>query len=55
MNAETIKNAVADSGYKQKYIAEKIGITPTYLNNILNGKRPLKLHIEKKIVELLGL
>lgn len=49
-----LKQKIFDAGLKQKFIAEKIGITPEHLNMMLNGKITLSEEIRNKINDLLS-
>lgn len=49
-----LKLKINQSGLKQKFIAEKIGITPEHLNQMLNGKITLSEEIRNKINDLLS-
>lgn len=48
MNKTTIKK-IKESGYKQEYLAMKIGITPNYLSMCINGARTLAGHKEAEL------
>lgn len=48
---EKIKN----SGFKKKYIAKKIGITPNYLHLCMTGQRTLSGRKEDSLLKLLAL
>lgn len=50
-----LKSAIAKRGLKQNYVARKIGITPNYLGQILNGKHKLSADIAIKAAQVLGL
>jgi len=39
MKTDNLIKLIKDTGLKNKYIAEKLGITPVYLSFILNGSR----------------
>ena len=39
---KTLKQIIAETGLKQKFIARKIGLHPTYLSQLLNGRRPFR-------------
>lgn len=49
-----LKERVVKSGLKQIKIAEAIGITPEYLNQMLNGKATMSDEIERKIKDVLS-
>ena len=44
-----IIDKIKKSGYKKKYLAEKIGVTQSYLSMCITGKRNMS---EKKQTEL---
>jgi plasmid maintenance system antidote protein VapI len=48
-----LKERIVKSGIKQTKIAELIGITPEYLNLMINGKQPMSEEIRNKINEVL--
>lgn len=50
----SLKEKIFNAGFKQKFIAEKIGITPEHLNQMLNGKISMSEDIRNKINELLS-
>lgn len=52
---EEIIEKIQNSGFKKKYIAHKIGITPTYLHLCMTGKRTLSGRKEEKLLNLLAL
>lgn len=41
MAAKKLKEAIEASGIKQKFIAEKVGISETALSAMLNGKQKI--------------
>ena len=41
MSSESLKKAVEDSGYKQNFIAEKVGVSEQTLSAILNGRQKI--------------
>lgn len=41
MSSESLKKAVEDSGYKQNFIAEKVGVSEQALSAILNGRQKI--------------
>lgn len=51
---EDILNLIEASGFKKKFIAEKIGITPVYFSMCLKGTRELSRKKERKLLELLS-
>jgi len=46
-------NRITASGYKKKYIALTIGITPVYLSMCMSGKRNLSKSKTEKIKAIL--
>lgn len=50
-----LKSVIDKRGLKQNYVARKIGITPNYLGQILNGKRKLSADVAIKAAQVLGL
>lgn len=53
MDAEIVKK-IEESGFKKKYIAKKIDITPAYLRLCMIGERNLSGRKEQKLIELLS-
>ena len=50
-----LKSVIDKRGLKQNYVAQKIGITPNYLGQILNGNRKLSADVAIKAAQVLGL
>ena len=50
-----LKSVIDNRGLKQNYVAQKIGITPNYLGQILNGNRKLSTDVAIKAAQVLGL
>ena len=50
-----LKSVIDKRGLKQNYVARKIGITPNYLGQILNGNRKLSTDVAIKAAQVLGL
>lgn len=50
-----LKSVIDKRGLKQNYVAQKIGITPNYLGQILNGNRKLSTDVAIKAAQVLGL
>jgi|GEM_PF-5695501 len=48
-----LKERITKSGLKQTKIAEIIGVTPEYLNLMINGKQSMSEDIRNKINEVL--
>ena len=40
--ADNIKNIIAEKGLKQGFVAEKAGLSPTDLSNLLNGRKIIR-------------
>jgi len=45
---------VRASGFKVNFLAEKIGVNPAQLTMALNGRRPLPIGKEEKLIEFLS-
>lgn len=50
---EDVKTRIKKCGFKQKYLSNKLGITPNYLSMCLNGKRTLSGDKLQKLKELI--
>lgn len=48
-----LKSEIETRGLKKKYIASKIGITPNYLGQVLNGSRTLSTDVAIKASQIL--
>ena len=48
-----MKQKIKQSGLKQKYIADKIGMHPSSLSRCLNKSSPMSDEIKKKINKIL--
>ena len=53
MTAVKLKEAISKSGLKQKFIAEKIGISEAALSTMLNGNQKIDVDTFFSIVEVL--
>ena len=54
-NANSIlKEELEIRGLKQKFVAENIGVTTTYLSQLLNGSRNLSVEIAIKMARFLN-
>lgn len=54
-NANSIlKEELESRGLKQKFVAENIGVTTTYLSQLLNGSRNLSVEIAIKTARFLN-
>ena len=49
-----VANAIRECGLKQYEVAEKLNYTPTYLSNIVNGRRPVTPEFAEKLCKLLN-
>lgn len=49
-----LKSEIDDRGIKTKFIANKIGINPNYLGQVLNGSRPLSMNVAVNVSQVLG-
>lgn len=49
-----LKSEIDDRGIKTKFIANKIGISPNYLGQVLNGSRPLSMNVAVNVSQALG-
>jgi transcriptional regulator with XRE-family HTH domain len=50
---DTIKHKIKFSGYKKKYIAERLKISPNYLSMCLKGKRNLSEEKKNELKNIL--
>lgn len=55
MNNEQIKNKIKEKGYKLKFVAEKLNLTPYGLSLKLDGKNDFKWSEVVKISNILNL
>lgn len=54
-NANSIlKKELQDKGLKQKFVAENVGVTTTYLSQLLNGSKNLSVEIAIKVARFLN-
>ena len=49
-----LNSEIKNRGLKKKYIASKIGITPNYLGQVLNGSKSLSTDVAIKASQVLG-
>ncbi|WP_278930654.1 helix-turn-helix domain-containing protein [Limosilactobacillus oris] len=49
-----LKSEIDDRGIKTKFIANKIGISSSYLGQVLNGSRPLSMNVAVNVSQALG-
>lgn len=54
-NTKLLNELIQQSGLKKVYIAEKIGVTPVGLYNLINGKSEFKASQISKMCDLLGI
>ncbi|MWA08712.1 helix-turn-helix domain-containing protein [Streptomyces sp. BA2] len=52
--SQQVRAAVKESGLKQAWIAERLGITQKYLSQLLTGHAPISLEWAEKILPLCG-
>lgn len=50
-----LKLEIDNRGIKTKFIANEIGISPSYLGQVLNGSRKLSTDVAVKASQVLGL
>lgn len=50
---KTLRHEIETRGLKKKYIASKIGITPNYLGQVLNGSKSLSTDVAIKASQVL--
>lgn len=50
---EDVLNLIEASGFKKKFIAQQLGITPVYLSMCIAGTRELSRKKERKLLELI--
>lgn len=48
-----LKKEIEDKGLKQKFVAQGIGVTTTYLSQILNGSRNPSVEVAIKVARFL--
>ena len=53
MAAEKLRAAIVESGLKQKFIAEKVGISEAALSAMLNGNQKIDVDTFFRIAEVL--
>lgn len=51
---ETIKSLIAESGMKQKAIAERAGFTEQMMTDMLNGRKVIKAEFIPALCQALG-
>jgi predicted transcriptional regulator len=55
MDREKVNSRIKNSGYKKKFIAEKIGVHQVVFSYYLKGERDLPIDKEQKLKMFLGL
>lgn len=53
--SELLRDAMEERGETQKELAEKLGISKSYLNEILNGKKDINANISVKLESVWGI
>lgn len=53
--SEILRDAMEERGETQKELAEKLGISKSYLNEILNGKKDINANISVKLESVWGI
>ena len=51
----TIKKVMDEKGYKQRFVAEQIGLSEQAFCDLLNGRRVMKISEVVPIVKVLGI
>lgn len=54
-NTKLLNELIQQSGLKKMYIADKIGVTPVGLSNLIAGKSEFKASQINKMCDLLGI
>lgn len=49
-----LKEKIEKSGLKQKFVAEKLGITPEHFNQMVNGRVTMPEKVRNEVNELLS-
>lgn len=52
---DNIKSIIKSNGLKQKYVAEKAGLTPQDFSDILNGRKRFEINYVVNICNTLGI
>ena len=50
-----LKKEIDSRGIKTKFVANKIGISPSYLGQVLNGSRKLSTNVANKASQVLDI
>lgn len=51
---EILSEGIKDRGLKNKYVAEKVGVTPSYFGQMLKGNRTLSTDVAIQTARLVG-
>lgn len=51
---EILSEGIKDHGLKNKYVAEKVGVTPSYFGQMLKGNRTLSTDVAIQTARLVG-
>lgn len=51
---EELKKMIESRGLKQKYVANKIGVTNSYLSSILSGRLKMSVEVAVRAARALG-
>lgn len=51
---QILSEGIKDRGLKKKYVAEKVGVSPSYFGQILKGNRTLSTNVAIKTARLVG-
>lgn len=54
-NMQKLKGIMAESGYTQRSLSKKIGMTASTFSNKINGKAPFNVDEACKICDVLGI
>lgn len=54
-NTKLLNELIQQSGLKKVYIADKLGVTPVGLHNLITGKSEFKASQINKMCDLLGI
>lgn len=55
INSELLKNKLEESGLKKNFIADKLSISRSSLDNKLSGKTPFEVHEALKLKDIVGI
>lgn len=51
---QILSEGIKGRGLKKKYVAEKVGVSPSYFGQILKGNRTLSTNVAIKTARLVG-